>query len=90
MSWSVVPAPPTRYACAFRQRLQAERHGGRAAGYDEGMSQLGDHRPEQPELEGVPEEEQISPADVAERVDEDPEEQENRRDPVWDDDGHED
>jgi hypothetical protein len=54
------------------------------------MSQMGDHRPEQPELEGVPEEEQISPADAAERVDEDPEEQENRRDPVWDDDGHED
>jgi hypothetical protein len=54
------------------------------------MSQLGNHRPEQPELEGVPDEEQISPADAAERVDADPEEQENRRDPVWDDDAHED
>jgi hypothetical protein len=54
------------------------------------MSQMGDHRSGQPELEGVPEEEQISPADAAERVDEDPEEQENRRDPVWDDEGHED
>jgi hypothetical protein len=59
-------------------------------GYGGGMSQMGDHRPAQPELEGVPEEEEISPADAAERVDADPEEQENRRDPVWGDDGHED
>jgi hypothetical protein len=54
------------------------------------MSQMGQHRPQQPELEGVPAEEEISPADAAERVDEDPEGQENRRDPVWDDDEHED
>jgi hypothetical protein len=54
------------------------------------MSQMGQHRPQQAELEGVPAEEQISPADAAERVDEDPEGQENRRDPVWDDDEHED
>jgi len=54
------------------------------------MSQMGNHRPQQAELEGVPAEEQISPADAAERVDEDPDEQENRRDPVWHDDGHED
>lgn len=36
------------------------------------------------ELDGVPEGEDISPADAAERVDEDPEGQENRKDPVWD------
>ncbi|HET7431730.1 MAG TPA: hypothetical protein VFJ89_09515 [Nocardioides sp.] len=55
------------------------------------MSQMGEHRPEQPaDLEGVPEGENISPADAAERVDEDPEAQENRRDPVWDDEDHED
>ena len=66
------------------------RHAGATVGYDGGMSQMGDHRPEQPELKGVPAEENISPADAAERVDEDPEEQENRRDPVWDEDGYED
>jgi len=65
-------------------------HAGRAAGYGNHMSQMGNHRPQQAELEGVPAEEQISPADAAERVDEDPDEQENRRDPVWDDDEHED
>jgi hypothetical protein len=37
------------------------------------------------EIEGVPEGEEISEADAAERVDEDPEEQENRQDPVWSD-----
>ena len=35
------------------------------------------------DLEGVPEEEQVSEADAAERVDEDPEDQRNREDPVW-------
>jgi len=35
------------------------------------------------EVPGVPEGEQISPADAAERVDEDPDQQENRVDPVW-------
>jgi hypothetical protein len=35
------------------------------------------------ELPDVPPGEEISPADVAERVDEDPAEQENREDPVW-------
>lgn len=34
------------------------------------------------QVEGVPAEEGISEADVAERVDEDPEHQVNRRDPV--------
>ena len=34
------------------------------------------------QVEGVPAEEGISEADVAERVDENPEDQENRRDPV--------
>ncbi len=46
------------------------------------MSELSDH--ERPvELPGVPEGEEISPADAAERVDEDPEDQQNRVDPVW-------
>jgi hypothetical protein len=55
------------------------------------MSQMADHENERPvEVEGVPDGEEISPADVAERLDQDPEEQENRRDPVWDDEQHED
>ena len=37
-------------------------------------------------LEGVPEGEDVSEADAAERVDEEPEEQENRHDPVQSDD----
>lgn len=46
------------------------------------MSELSDHgRPV--ELPDVPEGEEISPADAAERVDEDPEGQQNRVDPVW-------
>jgi hypothetical protein len=55
------------------------------------MSQLGG--PEQEpavEVEGVPEGEEVSPGDAAERIDEDPDEQSNRRDPVWDDEDHED
>jgi hypothetical protein len=71
-------------------RLLPRTHAWAIAGYSTDMSQMGQHRPQQPELEGVPAEEQISPADAAERVDEDPEGQENRRDPVWDDDEHED
>jgi hypothetical protein len=82
----VVPAQLRAHA----QVVATARHADGLAGYGRDMSQLGDHRPEQPELEGVPDEEQISPADAAERVDADPEEQENRRDPVWDDDAHED
>lgn len=39
------------------------------------------------DLEGVPEGEDVSEADAAERVDEEPEEQENRHDPVLSDDG---
>jgi hypothetical protein len=55
------------------------------------MSQMGDHERERPvEMEGVPEGEEIAPGDAAERVDEDPEEQPNRHDPVWDDEAHED
>jgi hypothetical protein len=55
------------------------------------MSQMGDHEQERPvDLEGVPEGEEISTGDAAERLDEDPDEQENRRDPVWDDEDHED
>ena len=81
-----VPGGRVRHA----RRPFPGRHAAAAVGYGVGMSQMGHHRPEQPELEGVPEEENISPADAAERVDEDPEEQENRRDPVWDEDGYED
>jgi hypothetical protein len=54
----------------------------RVLGYVWCMSEMADH--ERPvELEGVPEGEEISTADAAERIDEEPEEQENRRDPVW-------
>jgi hypothetical protein len=55
------------------------------------MSHLGDHEHEHPvEIDDVPEGEEISPGDAAERIDEDPDEQSNRRDPVWSDDQHED
>jgi hypothetical protein len=48
------------------------------------MSEMADH--ERPvEIPDLPEGEEVSEADVAERVDEDPEEQENRHDPVWSD-----
>lgn len=52
----------------------------------------GDHELDSDRLDlgGVPEGEEISEADAAERVDEDPDEQENRHDPVWDDEDHED
>jgi hypothetical protein len=46
-----------------------------------------DHENERPvDLEDVPAGEEISEADAAERIDEEPEEQPNRRDPVWSDD----
>lgn len=35
------------------------------------------------EIEDVPSGEEVSEADAAERVDEDPDDQENRVDPVW-------
>lgn len=56
------------------------------------MSELGhhEHDAERVDLGEVPEGEEISEADAAERVDEDPEDQANRRDPVWDDEQHED
>jgi len=55
------------------------------------MSQMGDHEHERPvELDGVPEGEEIAEGDAADRIDEEPNEQPNRRDPVWDDEGHED
>lgn len=64
---------------------------GGSVGYGPFMSQMADHENERPvEIEGVPAGEQISPADAAERVDEEPDEQTNRRDPVRDDDQHED
>ena len=60
-------------------------------GYGTSMSHMADHERERPvEMEGVPEGEQIAEGDAAERVDEEPEEQPNRRDPVWEDDEHED
>jgi hypothetical protein len=50
-----------------------------------------DHDHQRPlDLGQVPTEEGVSEADAAERVDEDPDEQENRKDPVWDDEDHED
>ncbi|HEY3528544.1 MAG TPA: hypothetical protein VGK78_05295 [Nocardioides sp.] len=55
------------------------------------MSEMGHKNEERPvEVEGVPEGEEISQGDAAERIDEDPDEQENRRDPVWNDEDHED
>ena len=48
------------------------------------MTERADH--ELPlDLGDVPEGEEISEADAAERVDVEPEEQENRHDPVWSD-----
>jgi hypothetical protein len=46
------------------------------------MTEMADHQPPVA-LPDVPAGEEISPADAAERVDEEPEEQENRVDPVW-------
>jgi hypothetical protein len=55
------------------------------------MSHMADHERERPvEIEDVPEGEAIAEGDAAERIDVDPEEQPNRRDPVWDDEEHED
>jgi hypothetical protein len=55
------------------------------------MSEMADHERERPvEVEGVPEGEEIEAGDAAERIDEEPDEQANRRDPVWDDEQHED
>lgn len=49
------------------------------------MSEMANHENERPvELGGVPDEEGVSTADAAERVDEEPEEQKNRQDPVLD------
>ena len=62
------------------------------AGYRTGMTEMaGPERSRPVEIEGVPEEEGVSTADAAERVDEDPDEQRNREDPVLSDDaaGHE-
>jgi hypothetical protein len=63
----------------------------RHPGYGTCMSELGHHeRERRVEIEDVPEGEDVSPADAAERIDEDPDEQPNRHDPVWDDEEHED
>jgi hypothetical protein len=48
------------------------------------MTEMANH--ERPvDLPDVPEGEEISPADAAERADVDPDDQENRVDPVWSD-----
>jgi hypothetical protein len=55
------------------------------------MTEMGNHERERKvEVQGVPAGEDIAEGDAAERVDEDPDEQANRRDPVWNDDEHED
>lgn len=55
------------------------------------MTEMGNHERERKvEVQGVPEGEDIAEGDAAERIDEDPEEQANRHDPVWDDDELED
>jgi hypothetical protein len=60
-------------------------------GYGVVMSQMGDYERERPvDIDDAPEGEEISPGDAAERIDEDPDDQDNRRDPVWSDDEHED
>ena len=46
------------------------------------MTEMADHK-HPVELADIPEGEEISPADAAERIDEDPDEQQNRVDPVW-------
>jgi len=55
-------------------------------GYRSTMSELGhhEHDADRVDLDAVPEGEEISEADAAERVDEEPDEQANRQDPVWD------
>jgi hypothetical protein len=48
---------------------------------------MGNHERERKvEVQGVPKGEDIAEGDAAERIDEDPEEQANRHDPVWDGD----
>jgi hypothetical protein len=63
-------------------------------GIEHGMSDandMGHHGQERKvEVPEAAEAEEISTADVAERIDEDPDEQVNRQDPVWDDEDHED
>jgi hypothetical protein len=66
-------------------------HDGAPGGYGSSMSHMADHERERPvEVEGVPEGEGISRGDAAGRVDEEPDEQPNRRDPVWHDEDAED
>jgi hypothetical protein len=61
-----------------------------AVGYPITMSHMGHERDRPVEVEGVPAGEELSGGDAAERIDEEPDEQPNRRDPVWDDEDHED
>lgn len=66
--------------------------GARTRGYGREMSELGHHEHDADRLDlgGVPAGEEISEGDAEERIDEDPDEQQNRQDPVWNDESHED
>jgi hypothetical protein len=68
----------------------AGRHDRSLEGYRTDMSHMDHERDRALEVEGVPEGEEISEGDAAERIDQDPEEQPNRHDPAWDDEAHED
>jgi hypothetical protein len=61
-------------------------------GYDGRVSEMGHHEHDSDRLDlgGVPAGEEISEADAEERVDEEAQEQANRRDPVWDEESQED
>jgi hypothetical protein len=64
---------------------------GHDLGYGLDMTEMGNHERERKvEVQGVPEGEDIAEGDAAERIDEEPDEQPNRHDPVWDGDEHED
>ena len=61
-------------------------------GYGAGMTEMGhhEHDSERLDLGGTPKGEEVSEADVEERLDADPEEQENQHDPVLDEDDEKD
>ena len=61
--------------------MRLHRHVGSGAGYDAAMTtkpEPSDRHDRPIDLEGVPDEEEISEADAAERVERDPDEQENQ------------
>lgn len=63
-----------------------------AQGYRRTMTEMGHHEQdaERVDLGAVPAGEEVSEADAAERVDEEPDEQKNHEDPVWDEEAYED